>query len=248
MGHIVYNETIGIVEDLGDLLNSKNNQKKEGNNDKNVNHEKVSNSITASAIIQESTAKNIVKTIQPNEPNAQDLNTYPATETAIKRVKEGYDNDNQEESTKISESSESSKLVFTEEDHHYGEGIISPRIARHIKMDNIANESLARRETPNTNTFNELIVMYENSIVTNFENLTDDMITDISFENKGVEVVIMKDCPEEQEMTLDGSCKETDVSTENNLEKGIGRANFEAGCFNGFARADDGSCQEVLYD
>lgn len=253
MGNMLYNETKGIVEDFGDLLHlrkNKTNEKKEGTeNSKNVQHGEVSNSPT-SATIQASTATTTTQIVQPNEPDIQDMNTKPSTETNAGKVKEGDGSyDNQEESRAVSrDPSESSKLVFIEDDHHYGEGKISPRIARHIQTHSETEGDLVQQEKLNTNTFDEVIVMYENSKLTNFNNLSDDKITDMSYENSGIEVVIIKDCPEGQEMILDGSCIETDFSTEKNNQQGVGRASFVAGCFNGFAKADDGSCQEVLYD
>lgn len=54
-------------------------------------------------------------------------------------------------------------------------------------------------------------------------------------------------CPKGFEVSEDGLC-ELSFDAGTDTSRGNSRANFGAGCLKGYARAEDGTCQEIIYD
>ncbi|XP_064074146.1 uncharacterized protein LOC135193860 [Vanessa tameamea] len=259
--NIVRNETKGIVEDLGDLLHTRKNQNdkkiKPTVTDKDKKVEEIPNSTRKPVTIQDSTAKiDKDEHIQPVSNN-QDHKIHPATEETVNKIP---DNTNQAvDSTQISsESSDTNRLVFNDEDYNYGEGTIVPRTARHIKVDNKTKQDAGIEQTIEKDD-KKIIpsageeIIYANTNVTEFF-LNNDDFDDINFDssnvmppgNASVETIVVGDCPEGSEISVDGLCVET--STSRVPAKAKNRANFVGGCLHGFGQADDGTCQEIIYD
>ncbi|CAH2230709.1 jg12011 [Pararge aegeria aegeria] len=124
---------------------------------------------------------------------------------------------------------------------------IEPRIARQITPRNsedafIKDAGTSQNETDfNYKTFDISINNENESILTNF---------DIPLNYSGaVETIVVDGCPKGFEIAADGSCVLFDVKNENTMKvEGKNRANFDGGCLSGYGHADDGSCQEVIYD
>ncbi|XP_069361742.1 uncharacterized protein [Maniola hyperantus] len=251
----------GMINDLSNIiLNSKDYMKPNNNDHSNKNtpqqfqpHNTYNNDILLS--VPKPTI-NLNEIIPP-------VNTKPLPgNVPIPEYSTINSNPNKEDHT-IQTSTELIKpIVFNENasnvdvnEYEFG---IEPRIARQISPYDFEDTTLEQRdsdkpddEVRNPNQIETFI--NDKNILINRENEKTMINFDPPLNNSSViGTQVVNGCPEGFEIAADGSCNMFSVAlnpgNDTKNEEKNSKANFVGGCFIGYAHAEEGSCQEIIYD
>lgn len=264
-GSVVVNTVHEIVQVKKEIITDFSNIINPNNYLKSKNNQEYFNTNAPNQIELSNTDNNEFSLISKPTENINEFTPPLDNKPSNKLVPENtIFNMNKEKEQFIQTSTEFIKpIVFNQNgsDAEITEFDIEPRIAREIspshfenqtrKEDNVTAETNVKKETDfnieesfknehiSNETLNSTTDAY-GSIALNFDSPQNN--SDV------IEIVVVDGCPEGFEVAADGSCDLPFDAGNDTRQEGKNRANFVAGCFQGYAHAEDGTCQEIIYD